>query len=89
MTGATIHVGDISANTTGAGLSVYFSAYGLVLRTNIVKNQHNRFGFVTMRSREEAEQAILSGPHEIDGVIVTVRSSFNKEEAKAHKQKIA
>ena len=80
-----IFVGNLSFNTTENDLQDAFAAHGTVLETNLMMDRATGrargFGFVTMSSPEEAQNAIqaLNGSS-IDGRALTVNVAKPREE---------
>ena len=80
-----LFVGNLSFNTTENDLQDAFAAYGTVTETNLMMdratNRSRGFGFVTMSTPEEAQQAIagLNG-REMDGRALTVNVARPREE---------
>lgn len=80
-----LFVGNLSFNTTENDLQDAFAAHGTVLETNLMMDKMSGrprgFGFVTMSTPEEAQQAIaaLNGAA-IDGRNLTVNVARPREE---------
>ena len=80
-----LYVGNLSFNTTENGLQDAFAAHGTVTETNLMMdrdtNRPRGFGFVTMSTAEEAQNAIaaLNG-REMDGRALTVNVAKPREE---------
>ena len=80
-----LFVGNISFNTTENDLNDAFAAFGTVTEANLMMDRMSGrprgFGFVTMSSAEEAQQAIdaLNGK-ELDGRALTVNVARPREE---------
>ena len=80
-----LFVGNLSFNITENDLKDAFAAHGTVTETNLMMdrttNRPRGFGFVTMSTAEEAQQAIaaLNGK-EIDGRALTVNLARPREE---------
>ena len=80
-----LFVGNLSFNTTENDLNDAFAAFGTVTETNLMMdrttNRPRGFGFVTMSTAEEAQQAIaaLNGK-EMDGRALTVNVAKPREE---------
>ena len=80
-----LYVGNLSFNTTQNSLQEAFAAHGTVTETNLMMdretNRPRGFGFVTMSTPEEAQQAIaaMSGK-ELDGRALTVNVARPREE---------
>jgi RNA recognition motif-containing protein len=80
-----LYVGNLSFNTTENSLEDAFAAHGTVLETNLVMDRETGrargFGFVTMSTPEEAQNAItaLNGTF-IDGRALTVNVAKPREE---------
>lgn len=80
-----LFVGNLSFNTTENDLQDAFAAHGTVLEANLmtdrVTGRARGFGFVTMSTQEEAQNAIqaLNGAS-IDGRALTVNEAKPREE---------
>jgi RNA recognition motif-containing protein len=80
-----LFVGNLSFNTTENDLQDAFAAFGTVTEANLMmdhtSNRPRGFGFVTMGSAEEAQQAIdgLNGK-DLDGRALTVNIARPREE---------
>jgi RNA recognition motif-containing protein len=80
-----LFVGNLSFNTTENDLQDTFAAHGTVLEVNLmmdrVSGRPRGFGFVTMSTPEEAQNAInaLNGA-ELDGRAATVNVAKPREE---------
>ena len=80
-----LYVGNLSFNTTENDLEDAFAAHGSVLEANLVMDRDSGrprgFGFVTMGTDAEAEQAInaLNGAS-LDGRNLTVNIARPREE---------
>jgi len=78
-----IYVGNLSYTTTEETLKDYFSSYGEVLSSTVIKdrdtNQSKGFGFVELSDESNADKAIaeLSGK-EIDGRRIRVNYAEEK-----------
>jgi RNA recognition motif-containing protein len=71
----TLHVGNLTADTTGDQLKEYFSKFGEVLavRTVITQTGQSRgFAFVDFATNESAENAIKDGQCQLGGNRLTV-----------------
>ena len=85
MSNTRLFVGNLSFNTTENDLEDAFAAFGAVTETNLMMDRMTQrprgFGFVTMSSAEEAEQAIagMNGA-ELDGRALTVNIARPREE---------
>ncbi len=83
-----LFVGNLSFNTTENDLQDAFAAHGTVVEANLMMDRMSGrprgFGFVTMSSPEEAQNAIqaLNG-REIDGRALTVNVARPREERPA------
>jgi RNA recognition motif-containing protein len=83
-----LFVGNLSFNTTENDLQDAFAAHGTVVETNLMMdrmtNRPRGFGFVTMSTPEEAQNAInaLNGK-ELDGRALTVNVAKPREERPA------
>jgi RNA recognition motif-containing protein len=83
-----LFVGNLSFDTTENDLQDAFAAYGSVTETNLMMdrmtNRPRGFGFVTMSSPDEAQQAI-TGLHgrELGGRALTVNVAKPREERPA------
>jgi RNA recognition motif-containing protein len=83
-----LFVGNLSFNTTENDLQDAFAAHGTVTETNLMMdrmtNRPRGFGFVTMSTPEEAQNAInaLNGK-ELDGRALTVNVAKPREERPA------
>jgi len=82
--GNKLYVGNLSFNTTEADLKDAFSAHGNVAEAVLVMDRESGrprgFGFVTMSTDEEAQQAIngLNG-QQLDGRPLTVNEAKPRE----------
>lgn len=80
-----LYVGNISFQTTESELEAAFAAYGAVERVHIARDpasgQPRAFGFVEMKDREEALNAIskMNG-HELHGRAINVYEAEPKQE---------
>ena len=80
-----LYVGNLSFDINEAGLQDAFSAHGTVLEANLMLDRmtgkSRGFGFVTMSTDEEAQQAIagLDGS-ELGGRALTVNVARPREE---------
>ncbi|MDX1951888.1 MAG: RNA-binding protein [Verrucomicrobiota bacterium] len=80
-----LFVGNLSFNTTENDLQDAFAAHGTVLETNLMMDRTTGrprgFGFITMSSQEEAQNAIsaLNGSN-LDGRDLTVNLARPREE---------
>ncbi len=80
-----LFVGNLSFNTTENDLQDAFAAHGTVLETNLmmdrVSGRPRGFGFVTMSTPDEAQNAInaLNG-QQVDGRALTVNIAKPREE---------
>ena len=80
-----LFVGNLSFNTTENDLNDAFAAFGTVTETNLMMDRMTSrprgFGFVTMSTPEEAQNAIaaLNGK-ELDGRALTVNVAKPREE---------
>ena len=80
-----LFVGNLSFNTTENDLQDAFAAHGTVTETNLMidrtTNRPRGFGFVTMSTAEEAQNAIaaLNGK-DLDGRALTVNVAKPREE---------
>lgn len=80
-----LFVGNLSFNTTQNDLQDAFAAHGTVLETNLMMDRDTGrprgFGFVTMSTAEEAQNAIsaLNGS-QVDGRSLTVNIAKPREE---------
>ena len=80
-----LFVGNLSFNTTENDLQDAFAAHGTVVETNLMMDRETGrprgFGFVTMSTPEEAQNAIsaLNGAS-IDGRALTVNVAKPREE---------
>ncbi len=80
-----LFVGNLSFNTTENDLQDAFAAHGTVVEANLMMdrmtNRPRGFGFVTMSTAEEAQNAIaaLNG-QELDGRALTVNIARPREE---------
>jgi RNA recognition motif-containing protein len=83
-----LFVGNLSFNTTENDLQDAFAAFGTVTETNLMMdrmtNRPRGFGFVTMSTPEEAQQAI-EGLHgkDLDGRALTVNVARPREDRPA------
>lgn len=78
----TLHVGNLSYQTTSENLTKAFSEYGNVISSRIIKRVSGTskgFGFVEMDTRESGQKAIdaLNG-HEIDGRAIKIEFAKGK-----------
>ena len=80
-----LYVGNLSYNTTENDLQDTFAAHGTVLQANLmtdrVTGRARGFGFVTMSTPEEAQNAVgaLNGVS-LDGRAITVNIAKPREE---------
>ena len=80
-----LFVGNLSFNTTEGDLNAAFGAHGTVTETNLMMDRETGrprgFGFITMSSAEEAQNAIsaLNGK-DMDGRALTVNVAKPREE---------
>jgi cold-inducible RNA-binding protein len=80
-----LFVGNLSFNTTETDLQDAFGSHGTVLETNLMMDRESGrprgFGFVTMSTSEEAQNAInaLNGAT-VDGRNLTVNIARPREE---------
>lgn len=80
-----LFVGNLSFNTTENDLQDMFAAHGTVMEANLmmdrVSGRPRGFGFVTMGTDEEAQNAInaLNGAS-VDGRALTVNAAKPREE---------
>jgi cold-inducible RNA-binding protein len=80
-----LYVGNLSYNTTENDLQDTFAAHGTVLQANLmtdrVTGRARGFGFVTMSTTEEAQNAVtaLNGVS-LDGRALTVNVAKPREE---------
>ena len=80
-----LYVGNLSYNTTQNDLQDAFAAHGTVVEANLMMDRETGrargFGFVTMSTAEEAQNAItaLNGAS-IDGRALTVNVAKPREE---------
>ncbi len=80
-----LFVGNLSFNTTENDLQDAFAAHGTVLETNLmtdrVSGRPRGFGFITMSTPAEAQNAIdaLNG-QQVDGRTLTVNIAKPREE---------
>jgi cold-inducible RNA-binding protein len=85
MSNNKLYVGNLSFNTTENDLQDTFAAHGTVLEANLMMDRESGrargFGFVTMSTPEEAQNAItaLNGAS-IDGRALTVNVAKPREE---------
>jgi cold-inducible RNA-binding protein len=85
MSNSKLFVGNLSFNTTENDLQDAFAAHGTVVEANLVTDRMSGrprgFGFVTMGTPEEAEQAVnaLNGAS-LDGRALTVNIAKPREE---------
>jgi cold-inducible RNA-binding protein len=85
MSNTKLFVGNISFNTTENDLQDAFAAHGTVLEANLmvdrVSGRPRGFGFVTMSTPEEAQNAInaLNGSS-VDGRNLTVNEAKPRED---------
>ncbi|HXG47180.1 MAG TPA: RNA-binding protein [Methylomirabilota bacterium] len=83
-----LFVGNLSFNTTENDLQDAFAAHGTVIEANLMVDRTSGrprgFGFVTMSSDQEAENAIqaLNG-RDLDGRALTVNIARPREERPA------
>lgn len=81
--GKKIYVGNLSYNTTEAGLSDLFQAHGKVVSAKVIMDRDSGrskgFGFVEMDTEDEARAAIgaLNGVS-LDGRQIKVNESIDK-----------
>jgi len=80
-----LFVGNLSFNTTESDLNAAFGAHGTVTETNLMMDRETGrprgFGFITMSSSDEAQNAItaLNGK-DMDGRALTVNVAKPREE---------
>jgi RNA recognition motif-containing protein len=80
-----LYVGNLSFNTTENDLQDTFAAHGTVVEANLITDRMTGrargFGFVTMSTNEEAENAVnaLNGTS-LDGRAMTVNVARPREE---------
>jgi RNA recognition motif-containing protein len=80
-----LYVGNLSFNTTENDLQDTFAAHGTVLQANLITDRETGrargFGFVTMSTNAEAENAVnaLNGVS-LDGRALTVNVARPREE---------
>ena len=85
MSNNKLFVGNLSFNTTENDLQDAFAAHGTVVETNLmmdrVSGRPRGFGFITMSTPEEAQNAIsaLNGV-EVDGRALTVNEAKPRED---------
>ena len=85
MSNTKLFVGNLSFNTTENDLQDAFAAHGTVVEANLMMDRMSGrprgFGFVTMSTAEEAQQAIdaLNGAS-VDGRNLTVNIAKPREE---------
>ena len=83
--GSKLYVGNLSYNTTSSDLEQMFSQHGTVQSAEVISDRDSGrskgFGFVQMRSDEEAQAAIaaLNG-QEQDGRTLTVNEAKPRED---------
>lgn len=80
-----LFVGNLSFDTTENDLNDAFAAYGTVTEANLMMdrmtNRPRGFGFVTMSTDEEAQQAITGmNGKELSGRAITVNVARPREE---------
>src|SRR6476646_1598088 len=83
--GAKLYVGNLSFNTTEADLKEAFGAAGKVESVELIQDKFSGksrgFGFVTMASDQEAQNAISQfHGKEVDGRALTVNEARPREE---------
>ncbi|EAN34117.2 RNA recognition motif family protein [Theileria parva strain Muguga] len=80
-----IFAGGLTRSTTPEDLKAYFSKFGEVTHTEIVRDKNSGrsrgFGFVTFAERESVN-TVLRKSHTIDGVEADVKLAVRKEKAK-------
>ncbi|HZV35405.1 MAG TPA: RNA-binding protein [Verrucomicrobiae bacterium] len=80
-----LFVGNLSFNTTENDLQDAFAAHGTVVETNLMTDRATGrargFGFVTMSTEAEAQQAVSAmHGHSLDGRPLTVNIARPREE---------
>ncbi|GMI01165.1 hypothetical protein TrLO_g3851 [Triparma laevis f. longispina] len=80
-----IFCGALSWQTTSENLSEYFSTYGAVVSSLVMKdretNQSRGFGFVEFQDPSSVETVLKSGPHIIDSRTIDIKRSLQQSEA--------
>ncbi|KAM9794943.1 heterogeneous nuclear ribonucleoprotein A0-like [Neosynchiropus ocellatus] len=80
-----LFVGGLNVDTDDDGLRKHFEQYGTLTDCVVVVNkqlQRSRcFGFVTYSTMEEADYAMSSRPHNVDGHTVEVKRAVAREDA--------
>lgn len=79
-----LFVGGLNVETTDDGLRKYFEQYGSVKDCVVVmNNQLGRsrcFGFITYENPEEADTAMASKPHVVEGNNVELKRAISRED---------
>ncbi|XP_068508833.1 uncharacterized protein [Syngnathus scovelli] len=80
-----LFVGGLNVETTDDGLRGYFEQFGTLSDCVVVMNQmlgrSRCFGFITYTTAEEADAAMASRPHVVDGRNVELKWAVAREEA--------
>ncbi|XP_061832639.1 heterogeneous nuclear ribonucleoprotein A0-like [Nerophis lumbriciformis] len=80
-----LFVGGLNVQTTDDGLRCYFEQFGILSDCVVVMNQQlgrsRCFGFITYSTPEEADAAMASKPHVVDGHNVELKRAVAREEA--------
>ncbi|XP_077433542.1 heterogeneous nuclear ribonucleoprotein A0-like [Vanacampus margaritifer] len=80
-----LFVGGLNVETTEDGLRCHFEQFGALSDCVVVMNQmlgrSRCFGFITYMTAEEADAAMASKPHVIDGRSVELKWAVAREEA--------
>ncbi|KAG8184875.1 hypothetical protein JTE90_016986 [Oedothorax gibbosus] len=78
-----IFVGGLSWETTQEKLEEYFSQYGEVVDSVVMKNNETGksrgFGFITYKDPSCVAKVLCSGPHELDGRTIDPKVCSNRE----------
>ncbi|XP_077387441.1 heterogeneous nuclear ribonucleoprotein A0-like [Festucalex cinctus] len=80
-----LFVGGLNVETTDEGLRCHFEQFGALKDCAVVMNQmlgrSRCFGFITYSTAEEADAAMASKPHVVDGRSVELKWAVAREEA--------
>lgn len=75
--------GGLNPETNDESLTGYFSKYGNIKTGSVVKHPETKmsrnFGFIEFMDRKDADSAIESGPHTVDGKQIDVKLAVRKD----------
>merc|ERR1719414_5486 len=74
-----VFVGGLSYSTTDEGLREYFSKFGTLVDSIVMK--FRGFGFVTYADESMVDECQRNRPHEIDGTMVETKRATPREDA--------